>query len=1040
MRLPSFSVILIFVVLVVAGAGIAPLLSLQYQPSEKGYNLSVSFTWSGASARVIESEVTSKLEGVVSTLKGVKEISSTSSKNTGVINVSFKQGTDIDAARFELSSVLRRIYPRLPQGVSFPSVSSGRGGYTQESEKPVLVYTINSTLSSLKIKEYTEDNIVKELSLVPGLRSAELSGFTSYVYEVRYNTEYVGNLGISAQDISAAINANNGRETILGNKDGNAIVVRSNAGTLDLETIPVKNVDGRIIRLGDVASVEVKEELPRSYSRINGLNTINLYIIPEKGVNNLELVKEVKARMELLSKRFPADFAAFIVEDQSTEIKSEINKILRRTILSLLILLAFVYVVSRSLRYLAIIAVTLLANIFIAFIFYYLFDLEIHIYSLAGITVSLGIIIDTSIIMISHYGYYKDRKAFIAILAALMTTIGALTVVFMMPEQEKNMLMEFAAVIIVNLAVSMVIALLLIPALIDEFPINSVSSSRSRKRARNIVKFNNIYEQYILFGRRHRWVFVVMVVLGFGLPLHTLPSKYQKEENRFQRIYNKTIGSNLYQNKIKKYAEPVLGGSLRLFQKKAGLGGGFYRDPARPELGIHASMPDGCTIAQLNEIVKFMENYLSQFPQIEMFYTNIYSYSNASIRVKFLKEVENTGFPLMLKSEVISKAIDFGGANWRVSGIDDQYFNNNVGSMGGGSNRIELTGYNYDLLYGYGLNSAEALLQNQRVKEPYVTGSMGWGRGGGRNEYFIDFDKERMAQLNINPGDVYGALNRKLSSSGGASVKLDEQEYIQTEVVSDEKHTFDIWNLKNEYLDIGARKVKFSELGKIDMRKSGNDIYKRNQQYILSVAYDFIGSYELSRRVMEREVERLNNEVLPVGFKAGQQRWGWDMPAKQGVLLLLIVIAVIYFICAILFESLTQPLSIILLIPFSFIGLFLTFSISGFRFDQGGFAALIMLSGISVNAGIYLLNQFNLFNAERKLSQNIEKLYIKAYNHKIIPILLTIVSTVLGLIPFLTDGVNEVFWFSFAVGTMGGLLFSLAGIVLFLPVLSGRKL
>ena len=164
------------------------------------------------------------------------------------------------------------------------------------------------------------------------------------------------------------------------------------------------------------------------------------------------------------------------------------------------------------------------------------------------------------------------------------------------------------------------------------------------------------------------------------------------------------------------------------------------------------------------------------------------------------------------------------------------------------------------------------------------------------------------------------------------------------------------------------------------------------------------------------------------------------MPAKQGVLLLLIVIAVIYFICAILFESLTQPLSIILLIPFSFIGLFLTFSISGFRFDQGGFAALIMLSGISVNAGIYLLNQFNLFNAERKLSQNIEKLYIKAYNHKIIPILLTIISTVLGLIPFLTDGVNEVFWFSFAVGTMGGLLFSLAGIVLFLPVLSGRKL
>ncbi|MDD2419051.1 MAG: efflux RND transporter permease subunit [Bacteroidales bacterium] len=1040
MRLPSFSVILVFVVLVVVGAGVAPLLSLQYKPTEKGSNLSVSFSWSGASARVIEAEVTSKLEGIVSTLKGVREVSSTSSKNSGFVNVSFKPGTDMDAVRFELSSVLRRIYPKLPEGVSFPSISSATGSYSEDENSPVLVYTINSSLSSIKIKEYTEDKIVKELSLIPGLRDARMSGFTSYVYEIEYNTEYIGNLGISASDISSAINTNNGRETILGNREGKAIVVRSNAGDLDLEQVPVKNVNGRIVRIGDIANVELKEEKPQRYSRINGLNTINLYIIPEKGVNNLELIASVKSTMQQLSHNFPADFSAFVVEDQSKEIKGEIDKILRRTILSLLILLAFVFAVSRSLRYLAIISVTLLANILIAFIFYYIFNLEIHIYSLAGITVSLGIVIDTSIIMISHYGYYKDRKAFIAILAALLTTIGALTVVFLLPDQEKNMLMEFAAVIIVNLMVSMAIALLFIPALIDKFPIKGVSNAQSISRARKIVKFNGRYQKFIVFGRRYKWVFVLIIILGFGLPVHKLPAKLdEKEGGSFNEIYNKTIGSNFYQNKLKKHVEPLLGGTLRLFEKGTGLSGGFYRDPARPELSIGASMPDGCTVEQLNEIVKFMENYLSQFPQIEMFYTNISSYSNASIRVRFLKEVENTGFPLMLKNEVISKAIDFGGANWRVTGIDDQYFNNNVGSMGGGNNRIELTGYNYDMLYGYGMESAQSLLTNQRVKEPYISGASYWGSRGGRNEYFIDFDKERMAMLDIDPALVYGALNRKLSSSGSAMVKMEGEEYVRANVLSDEKGTFDIWNLRNEYLDLGGRKVKFSDIGNIDMRKSGNDIFKRNQQYLLNVAYDFIGSYELARRVMEREIDRLNKEVLPVGFKAGVQRHSWDFSTQKTFFLLFVIVAIIYLICAILFESLLQPLTILLLIPFSFIGLFLTFYLTGYRFDQGGFAALIMLSGISVNAGIYVLNQYNIMAEDAGKGMDNVKLYIKAYNHKIIPIVLTVVSTVLGLTPFLTDGPNEVFWFSFAVGTMGGLVFSILGIVLFMPVLFSRK-
>lgn len=1038
MRLPSFSVILVFVVLVIAGAGVLPLVSLQYKPTEKGKTLTVTYSWSGASARVIEAEVTSKLEGVISTLPGISEISSVTGRGSGTITATFKPGVNIDEARFEIASLLRRVAPKLPRGVTPQIRAGGTRGFNSPSQSTtILTYTINSDLPTLRIKQYADEHIINDLSKINGIKDIELSGVTPFETEIQYDPEHILNLGVTTFDIQSAIEKFSGKEVLVGSVDGTAIILRTEASGGNFESLPVKNVAGRIVRLSDFAKITYKEKLPTSYSRINGLNTVNISFTADKGINTLELIKEIKSRMNELSKRYPPNFTARIVYDQSKQINNEINKILRRTFLSLLVLLIFVYAVSRSLKYLAIITVTLLANILIAFIFYYIFKIEINIYSLAGITVSLGIIIDTSIIMISHYGYYKNRKVFIAILAALLTTIGALSVVFLLPEDSKNLLLEFSAVIMINLIVSMAIAMFFIPALIDTFPLKGVRAKMKRKSAKKVLVFNRYYAKYIGFSRNHRWIFIVILILGFGLPVHMLPNKYQKEENSFQKLYNKTLGSSTYQNKIKKYTDPLLGGSLRLFVKRQG---GFptRRDVERQILSINASLPDGCTVQQLNDIVVFMENFLTQFDEIEMFETRVSSYKNASISVTFKQKYEHTGFPAMLKNEVIAKASDFGGANWSVSGIDDNYFSNNVGLGSYKSNRISITGYNYDLLYRFCQDAAVSLLQNQRVSGPEIYGSVGWGSEIAMNEYFIDFDREKMAVMNITPQGAFSALTRKLAESYIGTSRVSEQEEIQIKLVSIGSNEFDVWNLRNEYLDINGKKVKFSDIGKIDMRRTGNTIYKKNQQYILTVAYDFIGPFELARRVTDREMKRLNEEVLPIGFKADNRDSSWGFGRTNYYWLLFVITAIIYLVCSVLFESLTQPLMIIILIPVSFIGLFLTFYLTKFSFDQGGLAALIMLSGISVNAGIYVINQYNLLRRRGEGIKNPIAFYIKAYNHKIIPILLTIISTILGLTPFLIDGRNEVFWFSFAVGTMGGLLFSIIGIVFILPVW-GRK-
>ena len=150
------------------------------------------------------------------------------------------------------------------------------------------------------------------------------------------------------------------------------------------------------------------------------------------------------------------------------------------------------------------------------------------------------------------------------------------------------------------------------------------------------------------------------------------------------------------------------------------------------------------------------------------------------------------------------------------------------------------------------------------------------------------------------------------------------------------------------------------------------------------------------------------------------------------------VIAVIFFTTSILFNSLKQPLAIIFVIPVSYIGVFLTFYLFHLNFDQGGFASFILLCGITVNASIYILNEYNHIRRFFPLLSPL-RAYVKAWNAKVVPIFLTITSTILGFIPFMIGAEKEAFWFPLAAGTIGGLLMSVVGIFLFLPAFILKK-
>lgn len=1032
-RFSSFSILAIFILLMIVGASLLPLLNVQLTPSRSLPGMSVSYSWPDASARVIEQEVTSKLEGLFSGVKGIKDVSSVSSKGYGDINLSFKKTVNLDAARFEVASLIRQAYPGLPQQVSFPEISVGASG---KNNLPLLTYTLNASSSPFFIQKYAEDHLVPKLSVIPGVNGVKVYGSTPYEWEVRFNSDLVQTLGVRSDEIAQSI-ANYFRKDYLGQgADNNAAsgkvlsfyLSNSRTDSVNWTAIPVKKINGRLVLLGDIAKVTYKEQTPSSYFRINGLNTINMVIYPDENVNNLKLGKKVKEEAERLGASLPPGYSMLLASDSTQYLNEELSKIAERTVFSLLILLVFVALISRQVKYLIIITISIIANLLIACILYYAFKIEIHLYTLAGITISFGMIIDSSIIMIDHLRNQGNRKAFLAILAATISTIGALSMIFFLKESQKVNLIEFALVIIVNLAVSMAVSLFFIPALMDRIKLKARRNGRFMRRKRRTVKISRFYRRTIVFGKRFKWAYILLFILGFGIPVQWLPDKIEKE-GKWPDLYNKTLGNESFKTDIKPVLEKTLGGTLRLFSEYV-FENSFYSEPTRTTLYVNGKMPEGCTVQQLNETIVLMENFLSKYNEIEQFQTSVTSYNNSSIVIQFKPEYEFGSFPYFLKEEITSKAIGLGGVDWGVYGVG-RGFSNEL-NTGYKNSRIALEGYNYDLLYRYAELLSEKLNQNERVKDIEITGSADWDART-LYEYYIGFDQEGMRLNGVTPGQFYSFLEDKVYK-GQLPPVYSGNEFQPVSLVSDSYGQFTAWDLKNRPVEIGGKQFKLSNFGSVNRQKSGNEIHKNNQQYQLVVAYDFVGPEPLSKLVRERHEEEMK-QLMPLGYSVRPYNmgWGWDRNDKKQYFLILLVILIIYFVCSILLESLLQPFAIIFMIPVSFIGVFLTFYLFDFNFDQGGFASFILLCGIVVNAGLYIINDYNNF-CRAKGKHNDLTLYMKGFNHKIIPIFLTIISTVLSLVPFVWSGQKEVFWFAFAAGTMGGIIFSIVAILFYLPL------
>jgi multidrug efflux pump subunit AcrB len=1031
--LSPFRLVIAFFVLAIIGFALVPKLSVDLNPREKEPVLRVSFSVPGSSPELVEKLATAPLEGIFSQLTELKKIESVSNYNQGSVTLRFHKNADMEFKKFETASLIRQVYPSLDQKVSYPLIYQTAQS-SRNQETPILTYSINGPFASFEIRKITEDVLKSTLNQFDEIKEIQVRGASPLQLYVTYDITKLQSLGISRSDLISVLGSSFGRSypgAVLSARGETFFIQvdQSLTSMSQLENLLVTTRDGKEVYLRDVATLILEEAEANSYYRINGNNSVTMAIINQEEVNKVFLAKKIKAAVEEAKMLLPAGFEVRLENDDTEFLEKELTKIYKRSGLSLLILVVFIFLINRDFRYLTVLFLGIVVNISLTAILLYFLKIDLHLYSLAGLTISFGLIVDNAIIMMDHLHKYKNRKVFLALLAASMTTIAALLMVFLLPEEDSKNLMEFSSVVAVMLAVSLLVALLFTPAIYEMLFREKTKRGRMLGIAllRRRVKAFRLFHQTIGFTARYRKVFVTLLILLFGLPVFYLPAKWEGQE-----WYTNILGSTRYQESFRPYVDKALGGSLRMFVRGV-FEKSSYREMERTRLYVTARLPFGNTLDQMDYIIREFETYLKGVKGIDQFVSNVQSGQNASITITFEEAYENAALPYQLKGRLSMKSMDWSGVRWEIYGVGEGFY------IGAGGDempffRVIMKGYNFDELDRQSEVLAEKLLEHKRIQEVNTNERLSYNEQK-TEEYVLRFDQSRLALGQTDQFKVINALN-DMSKPLGPSlyISLNNQNYglVVREKNSDSFSRFD---LEESALIAGDSSIfKISNFGSLSKETTTNALHKEDRQYIRIVSFEYMGSSKFGHEYLDEVLDELQAR-MPLGYTALKQSYNWNYgKIKRQYGLLLVLIVVIFFISSILFENLKQPFFIIAIIPISFIGLFLIFSLFDFYFDQGGYAAFVMLGGLAVNAAIFIVHDLN-----NRSGGNYNRNVLKSVAGKLMPILLTILSTCFGLIPFIMEGQGEIFWFSLAIGTIGGLLFSMIGVFLALPVFLWKK-
>ncbi|ABK45023.1 acriflavin resistance protein [Magnetococcus marinus MC-1] len=958
------------VTLMVVILGLVSLSRLQIDllPSIELPTLSVRTQYEGASPEVMERLVTQIVEEIVATVPGVVEMTSQSSEGNSTVKVSFAWGTDIDTAALDVLATLEDEINELPEDITRPRVSK-----FDVDSFPVVILGISSDLDPVPFTQLIEEQIRYRFARIAGVAQVDVWGGYNRQVRIELDPDRLNALGIPLADVLTAVrNANLDRPAGTLEEGQFEITLRAPAEFVDLDEIRQTVVvlrDGVPVTLGQLAAVHDRYEKLTRMVRVDDRPGIRVAIRKQAEANTVEVAKRVLAEIEAVNQAYPRIHVVPVI-NQGNFIERSIANVARSVLygggLAVLVLLFFL----GSVRSTVVISLAIPISIIATFMLLYFGGFTLNLMTLGGLALGVGMMVDSSVVVLENIVRRRHeareslhtaslmgaQEVTSAIIASTITTLVIFLPLVFVRGVSGILFQELAYVIIFSLICSLLVSLSLVPMLISKLGRGgegSVDLPRWADRWQSAMQqsYANLLQRVL----EHRWKTVLAAVTLLAGSMLLLPY----------------IGTE--------YLPPSDEGEVR----------------------ITGEMAVGTRLELLDQQAQRMEAIVRQaVPEIQSSVVNVGRWrgkTNAEIRLALAPVAERSRSNVEIAADLRRRlAGQIPGMKVRTRAPQGQFLLERLLAAEEGIT-IEVRGYDLQVLDGLAQAAMAAIADLPGVTDSEASKIAGVPQRG------IHIDRAKIADLGLSVQDVTSAIETAVAGSKAGEFRAAGNAYpILVQLADAEKRGLD------EILDLTLRTpagelVAIRNLVSTVAGQGPLVIDRKDQQRLVTVSANVAGR-DLGSVAAEVQ-ERLMLIPRPAGYdlllSGHYEEQGKAF--RELIISMLLALVLVYMVLASQYESLRDPIIVMLSVPMAAVGVLLMMFLTHTTFNLQTFIGCIMLVGIVVNNAILLVDQAGRL---RQAGMSGKQAVTEAGRRRLRPILMTTLTTVLALLP-LALGIGE---------------------------------
>ncbi len=997
--------IVLYLAMIVLGVFSLGKLAIDLIPDISFPVISIFSNYPGVAPEEVEENLTRVIENAAASVANVKKVTSVSREGQSIITVEFEWGTNMSEAAADLREKIDLVRDFLPDDASQPSIFK-----FDPSQIPVMVLTIEGERDLKSLRYFSEHEIKTHLEQVDGVASVIIYGGLEREIHVDLDRTALASYGISVDQVVNILRAENVNLTGGSMSEGSLVYSLRTTGKLqnltEIRRLIITTKNNIPVYLENIANVYDGYREEDIEMRVGKTPAIIGIIQKQSGTNTVQVTKRVKEKIDSLSLSLPEDIRIVEIYTPSDFIERSISNVGQTAIIGGLLAIIIILFFLRNLPITLIISVSIPLSVVITFISMYFFDLTLNMMSLGGLALGIGMLVDNSIVVLENIFRYRENGAkpleasklgsqemATPIIASTLTTIAVfLPLVLFIKGLASELFKDLAFTVTFSLLSSLLVALTVIPMLSSKVKkvkirekTDSLRSIENELRARGRVLryLDGKYSGILNWALRHRFIVLALILIIFVASLFLVPA----------------------------------------------VGVEFMPESDEGMLMINAETPLGSNLDTTRRVITIIEDIVEK---------NVPEKENDFIQIgrqgeDYGRETENVGSVWLFLSdreerdrdvdEIISElrkqTKDIPGTTIR--------FSKGHGGMGGSSG-LTLSLKGYDLKRGKELaEKIKAIMEDIEI----VT-DVQISRQEGLPEYLVLVDRERAGQYGLSVSNVGTTIKRAVAGESVANVILDGEE-VGILVRLQEKDRLNPEDLNLIYIDspLGIQ-VPLSNLVNTEKSYGPVEIEREAQQRVIYINASVQGDMKKAVSQIKAGVRKL---TMPTGFTIiyGGSWEDFQEILRDLIMVMALAILLVYFIMAAQFESLFDPFLIMFTLPMTFIGVVWMHLITGTTFNAVSGIGLVMLAGIVVNNGIILVDYINLL---RKRGYDLIEAVKLAGRTRLRPILMTTLTTILGLIPLSIDiGSGSEMRTPMAQTVIGGLLVSTLFTLVLIPVL-----